>query len=344
MNTPVRTLEDKKILFISVKFFNYEDIIKTQLENLGAEVDWFDERPSNTVFTKAMIRVNKKLISTSINDYFKKVIEEIIHKKYDYFILFKGEATPKFFIEFLKKNNPGIKLVFYTWDSFANNNNGLEIMDLFDRKFTFDPQDAKKYNIGFRPLFFAQNYAKLYEDKKAFKYDLAFIGTAHSDRYLITEKIRDWCVKNGIRLFTFYFSPSKILFKFKKITTKEFKLFDENKIAYNCLGHQEIINIYAKAKVVLDINHPGQKGLTMRTFESLGAGRKLITTNPEIRKYPFYNQDNICVIDRKNIVLNTNFFKTEFIPLEKSLLESMSLKGMLEEILGLTENHYWENV
>ena len=82
----------------------------------------------------------------------------------------------------------------------------------------------------------------------------------------------------------------------------------------------------------------------MRTFESLGAGRKLITTNPEIRKYPFYNQDNICVIDRKNIVLNTNFFKTEFIPLEKSLLESMSLKGMLEEILGLTENHYWENV
>ena len=118
-------------------------------------------------------------------------------------------------------------------------------------------------------------------------------------------------MKNGIRLFTFYFSPSKILFKFKKITTKEFKLFDENKIAYNCLGHQEIINIYAKAKVVLDINHPGQKGLTMRTFESLGAGRKLITTNPEIRKYPFYNQDNICVIDRKNFVLNTNFFKTE---------------------------------
>ena len=89
MNTSVRTLEDKKILFISVKFFNYEDIIKTQLENLGAEVDWFDERPSNTVFTKAMIRVNKKLISSSINDYFKKVIEEIIHKKYDYFILFK---------------------------------------------------------------------------------------------------------------------------------------------------------------------------------------------------------------------------------------------------------------
>ena len=43
-------------------------------------------------------------------------------------------------------------------------------------------------------------------------------------------------------------------------------------------------------------------------------------------------------------MLNTNFFKTEFIPLEKGLLESMSLKGMLEEILRLTENHYWENV
>ena len=31
----------------------------------------------------------------------------------------------------------------------------------------------------------------------------------------------------------------------------------------------------------------------MRTFEALGAGKKLITTNKEIKKYSFYESNNI---------------------------------------------------
>ena len=58
-----KTLENKKILFISVKFFNYENLIKKQMEDLGASVDWFDERPSNSVYTKTMIRIDKRFDS-----------------------------------------------------------------------------------------------------------------------------------------------------------------------------------------------------------------------------------------------------------------------------------------
>lgn len=344
MKTVLRTLEGKNVLFISVKFFNYQNLIKKQLEEMGAMVDWFDERPSNSVFTKAMIRMNKKLISSEINDYFKKIIDAIGNKNYHYFLLFKGEATPKFFIEFLKKNNPNIKLVFYTWDSFNNNKNGLEIINLFDYKFTFDSEDAKKYNIGFRPLFYVKDYAELYITTNEIKNDVVFIGTAHSDRYTIVEKIRGWCDQNNLKLFTFYFSPSKVLFKYHKLTNKDFKMFDNDKIAFKSLNHEEVIDIYRNSKVILDINHPGQKGLTMRTFETLGAGRKLITTNSEIKKYPFYNKENIMIVDRNNVDLDLNFFKTDFIKIDDGLLESMSLKGMLEEILGLTTNNYWQNV
>ena len=339
-----KTLENKKILFISVKFFNYENLIKKQMEDLGASVDWFDERPSNSVYTKTMIRIDKRFVASAITDYFKKIIEKIKNTKYDYFLLLKGEATPNFFLEFLRKNNPNIKFIFYTWDSFKNNSNGLEIINLFDNKFTFDADDAKKYNIGFRPLFFAKDYAELYTKSNDFKYDLAFIGTAHSDRYTITEKVRNWCNATKIRLFAFYFSPSKLLFKYNKIVNKDFKLFDYNKISFNSLSHKEIIDIYKNSKAILDINHPGQKGLTMRTFESLGAGRKLITTNQEIKKYPFYDEQNILVINRENIRLNTEFFKTDFKKIEENLLKSMSLKGLVEEIFGLVQVNYWQNV
>lgn len=339
-----KTLKDKKILFISVKFFNYEILIKKQMEDLGAEVDWFDERPSNSFFTKAMIRLNKNVIASSINTYYRRIIDKIKNTQYDCFLLFKGEAVPKFFLEFLRNNNPNIKLIFYTWDSFDNNGNGLKIIDSFDFKYTFDAEDARRLNIGFRPLFFAEDYGRLYADRKEFENDIAFIGTAHSDRYIITEKIRNWCDRNGVKLFAFYFSPSKILFRYNKLVNKNFKLFDYKKISFNSLSHNDIIKIYKNSKIILDINHPKQKGLTMRTFESLGAGRKLITTNSEISKYPFYNKQNILIIDRNNIQLNKDFFEAEFREIEESLLECMSLRGFVEDIINGIEHKYWDNV
>lgn len=337
-------LKEKNILIISIKFFNYENLIKKQLETMGAHVDLYDERPSNSFFSKAIIRIKKELYSVKINQHFKKITEEIKNKKYDYFLLIKGEATPKFFLDFLKSNNPDIQLIFYTYDSFKNNSNGLEISNYFNTKFTFDSQDAIQYKMGFRPLFFAEDYGRLNCTTKVFLNDLAFIGTAHSDRYSISEKAKMWCEKQTLNMFTFYFSPSKILFKFKKLADKEFKNFDEKKISFKSLTHKEIVDIYENTKVILDINHPGQNGLTMRTFETLGAGRKLITTNPKVKIYPFYDSQNIYIIERGNIQFEEDFFKTDFKEMSSEIRESMSLKGWVQEVFGLSGTSHWEMV
>lgn len=337
-------LDNKNILLISVKFFNYEVLIKKELEMMGANVDLFDERPSNSFFSKAIIRIKKQVYSVKINQYFKEIIEKIKDTKYDYFLLIKGEATPKFFLDFLKTNNPNIKFIFYTYDSVKNNSNGLEILSYFDAKFTFDSQDALQYKMSFRPLFFAQDYGDLYGKNKELKNDLAFIGTAHSDRYSISENAKSWCEKHHLKMFTFYFSPSKTLFKIKKLTDKEFKNFDEEKISFKSLAHQEIVAIYENTKVILDINHPGQNGLTMRTFETLGAGRKLITTNENVKKYPFYNENNILVINRNNPQFNKLFFETSFQEIENNTYNSMSLNGWIQEVFGLKKVSHWNQI
>jgi hypothetical protein len=337
-------LKNKNILLISVTFFNYENLIKKQLETMGASVDLFDERPSNSFFSKAIIRIKKEVYSVKINQYFKEIIDKIKDTKYDYFLLIKGEATPKFFLDFLETNNPGIQFIFYTYDSVKNNSNCLEILNYFDLKFTFDSQDALQYKMSFRPLFFAEDYGNLNGNNRDFKNDLAFIGTAHSDRYRISENAKSWCEKHHLKMFAFYFSPSKILFKLKKITEKEFKNFDGKKISFKSLAHQEIVAIYENTKVILDINHPGQNGLTMRTFETLGAGRKLITTNPKVKTYPFYDPQNIYVIERGNIQFEEDFFKTNFKEMSYEIRESMSLKGWILEVFELSSISHWETV
>ena len=71
----------------------------------------------------------------------------------------------------------------------------------------------------------------------------------------------------------------------------------------------EITNqFYQRAKCIIDINHPNQTGLTMRTIETLGNGKRLITTNHHIKNESFYNEKMILVIDRTNIQIPVEFF------------------------------------
>nr|WP_235875876.1 hypothetical protein [Flavobacterium covae] len=329
-----------------MSFFNYEKIIKQRLTELGAEVFLFDERVSNSSLAKGVIRINKNLYKYQINKYYKKILERIEKQKFDYFFVIKGEAIPTFFIEKIKELNPKITSIYYNFDSFANNPNGLYHLGYFDKKFTFDRSDAVNYQLNFRPLFFSKDYEKLYEksknnEKKEFKYVSLFIGTAHTDRYLISEKVAHWCRQKGLRYFAFYFSHNKFVFYFKKRFDKTFQDFDINKVSFHSLSHEQIIDLYDISMSVLDINHPSQVGLTMRTFEVLGAGKKLITTNSDIINYAFYDPRNILIIDRGNVKIDEGFFKENFFDLNTKDFWMMSLDGWLDCLFNTHQDEYW---
>ena len=78
------------------------------------------------------------------------------------------------------------------------------------------------------------------------------------------------------------------------------------------VGMDEILNVYKESLATLDIELTIQYGLTMRTFEALGAGLKLITTNKNIKDEPFYNDQNITILDRNHLHIDLDFFKNDF--------------------------------
>jgi hypothetical protein len=103
-----------------------------------------------------------------------------------------------------------------------------------------------------------------------------------------------------------------------------------------------ILNLYNDSNVILDIHHPLQNGLTIRTFETLGAKKKIITTNEHIKKYKFYNSNNILIIDRKIPKIDINFFNQDFQDCELDLYYAMSLDGWLDTILfNKFTNKFW---
>ena len=329
-----------KILFLSANFFGYETAITNRLRELGADVDFFNERPSDSVFTKGMIRVKSRFYQKKVNRYYEKLWKQIKEKNYDYFLLIKGESVPQFFLKRFSDANLSAQKIFYSYDAVTEYPKFLKLYPFFDKNFTFEPADAKKYNLHFRPLFFLSDYKKHKQNFKP-EYDLVFIGSAHTDRYLIGEKIRELCANINRRTFFYYYAPGKVAFVLKKIFDRNLMTFDLEKLSFKKLSHGEISGIYEQAFAVLDINKPFLNGLTMRTFEALAANKKLITTNRDIRNYPFYSEENIHILNRNDLKIEKQFFDTVFKEIDNEVMEKMSLDSWIHCLFFQDQDAYW---
>jgi hypothetical protein len=325
----MKELKGKNILLLAPNFFGYEFEIKKELENLGAKVFYFDERPKNDFLTKACIRLNlKSFIQKNINNYYQNIVNETKTKNFDYLFLISPETIDVEKIKKIKSLHLNIKVFIYIWDSIKNKIKSLDLLPFSDKFFTFDLNDKVKNKcIKFLPLFYIRDYAYI-ENKDKPLYDISFIGTIHSDRYSIVKSIDN----SKFSVFAYFYSPSKVLFLLQKILHNEFKKVSNDDVSFKSLNKKEIINIIENSKCIIDIEHPLQQGLTMRTIEMLGARKKLITTNKNIKEYDFYNTKNICIVDRDNPIISKDFLKLEYSEIEQNIYEKYTLQNWIKNI------------
>lgn len=139
------------------------------------------------------------------------------------------------------------------------------------------------------------------------EYDLSFIGTIHSDRYKIVSELREQAQKEGFNVYVYLYIQHKVLFFYRKLFYRNFRMAKMKDFHFKSISTKDVAQIFLKSKAVLDINHPKQEGLTMRTFEVLSTGARLITTNRDILTYDFYDPALIALFDRNSLVLNKEF-------------------------------------
>lgn len=325
-------LTGKSVLFISPAFFGYEKVIATRLIEWGAYVDYFDERPANSFWIKGFIRMNYRFLSHAINKYYYSIIHSIKGKYYDYVFIVNIEAMPFFFLHYIRNVLPHSKLILYMWDSVRNKKNTLNYIPLFDVVFSFDRDDCKSFpNIKFRPLFFLNEYEKI-SQWNTFEYDFSFVGTAHSDRFLLVQNIKKQLSAENMHTYWYLYLQSRKLFIWNKLSNVAYKNARMNDFNYVALPSNELLEIVKKSRIILDIQHPEQTGLTMRTIEVLGAKRKLITTNSSVKNYDFYSPNNILIIDRNHPIINKDFYKSDYVPVQENVYNKYSLNGWLEDI------------
>ncbi|OLU43724.1 hypothetical protein [Faecalibaculum rodentium] len=332
----VTNLSGKRVLLFTSFLFNYHYMIKEQIEKEGAVVHLYDERNHPSSIEKIMIRKMKVLMSHRTENYYKAIIDIEMNFNPDFVLFVSPEAITAKALRMLRKAYPNSVFILYMWDSIKNK--GIKkLVALFDKKYSFDPQDCKTYDMIFRPLFYGNSFEKN-DDKKRFNYDLSFIGTVHSDRARILLQIKEYCDKNNLSYYFYLFVPGKPLAVLRWIFTPEFRKWEKSYIHTSPLSKNEVAKISSETRCVIDINHPNQTGLTMRTIEMVGLNQKLMTTNKNITEYDFYRPVNQIVISRDCVNVDIQDIKSSYISIERSIYTKYSLKQWVRDIFMVEGN------
>ncbi len=311
----------------------YGSEIKRKIQNQEADVTVYNERPSVTVFGKIFTRVSKNISDIPFNYYINNVIAENINIQYDYVLVIRAEAFHPSSVQALRKAFPYAKFILYLWDSIVNTDT-TKIIPYFDKAFSYDINDVNDNQLLlYRPTFYLDQYKDI-ADQHHNGIDLFFFGTIHSDRLDVLDKIKLQISNQGLLLYSYMYFPGRIMYYKKYIYDKNIRKTSLKEFKLTLLNLDQTIHIVSKSKASLDIQHPAQSALTLRPIEMLGAKRKLVTTNHNIKSYDFYDEQNILIIDRNNPIIEKEFFSVPYRPVSSDIYKKYSLHSWLYDVFA----------
>ena len=318
-----------KALIVAPEFYDYHKEIIKSVEGKGVEVDFYPEDITTITF-RVMRHFSTLYVDYVRRKYLQKILDSIEFDSYKTVLVIRGGILTVESLETLRAKLPTAKFVMYQWDSNRQSQYKDKIK-YFDIVKTFDLYDSEEYGIEYQSLFYSQRYKDIADLKKDMKYDLIFYGAFHSDRLEVIRKVDDFCISNDLA-FKHHLYITKLSL-IKNLLTRFIKFSDLKFLKTFKSDNTQILSSYSKARCVLDVELNIQTGITMRTFEALGSGVKVVTTNSYIAKDPIYSIENICIIDRNSPTVDLDFIKSDF--KKCPLYERSYIDNWLDNILDI---------
>ncbi len=327
-------LVNKQVLFVAPNFFGYGQEIKQEMEKQGARVDLLIDRPFKSSFMKGLTTLNRQMVMGIAKQYYQKKLLEYGRSHYDLVFVINGQTLSPQILSQWRQSFPKAQFVLYIWDSINNRQTIQKNFEFFDYCFSFDKKDAEFFGLNFQPLFFSKGFENTV--RHDISYDISFVGTAHSNRYSVISALSEVFSKN-VRFYKYLYLQAKWVYFYYKITNPAFKSSTMDEFFFNPLDKEKVQQIFFQSTSILDIEHPLQSGLTIRSLEALGAKKKLITTNQNIADYDFYNPENILILDKNVLTMKKDFFYTPYKEVDDFIYKKYSISGWLTQIIQWTE-------
>lgn len=324
-----------KVLLLCSSFFGYRDKVAQAFRSSGDIVDCFADRPSESVAFKSVGRMSYRFVEPLIAKHARVLEERLSSGAYDRLVYLGGMSFCFSRAQFsrIRSASPGTEFVAGLWDALRNCQRFGRCCDLFDEVYSFEPDDCEKFGLRLRPLFYLDEYTNLpLEPEGGFDYDACFVGSVHQpSKFEAVRGICDELEAQGLRVFRYFFMPSKSVELLRKSAHHAYRRV---RFERSPLPAARVAKVYAASKAIIDSPQAGQKGLTIRTLEAVGARRKLITTNHEVLRYDFSRYGDVAVWGGSSGNIASEFFTRSYRELPLDIYESYSIDSFAATLLG----------
>ena len=188
-----------KILYIGLDYHRIPSEICKELTKLGAKCIFYPIKKEK-LWVKFCRRVFKKRFKKIQIKHHKKILLETKNEKFDFvFFIQIHFISVDMLLNYIKQFSEA-RFILYNWDSIEQHNY-TPYIDYFDKVYSFDREDTKKFtNITYLPLFYTTDFKELSNDLNFINNkNLLFIGTYNRhQRYELLKKVIKYCKKNNI--------------------------------------------------------------------------------------------------------------------------------------------------
>jgi len=257
--------------------------------------------PQNAIFRTLYKIHNSRKVNGYVKLPFKNIWNRIrvnfsfSKKRKVCFILFSDylrTANETKLIEYLRKEYQGCKIVWFAQDIINTikgyySNKPLDINDLknnLDFAISYDMGDSAKYGFAYHPTVLSKIELQNVSDVPA--YDVYFLALPKGRLVALVELCKKF-TQVGL----------KCGFYMLGVPEKERIYVDGLYYLDKPLNYIDNLKIASKSRCLLELMQPGAVGYTFRTSEALLYGKILITDNLAVKDAPFYNPEDIYVVD-----------------------------------------------
>lgn len=314
----------KKLLFISPDYYGFHEVLLDGFQKYSNHEVTLVITNEKYVYKNLFEKIINFLSKAFLKKNLKKIKqEELINKNilnndhYDIVFVNRPDMLSEKTYQILSKICN--KKITYYWDSFEKIKGQEETIKYFDKCYSFEKTDCEKYNLE-------ENFNFYFSQEKTehLQFDVFFLGTFDSRFSNLLEILS--------KLKLQFLSVNCVIYSNKNLVELQ-KKYPDIKFIKNPICFKESTTESKNARIILDVQHNNQEGLSFRPFEAMGLRKKLITTNKNIIKYDFYNPNNIYVWDENSTQLPVSFLQSEYEENNYKIMEKYNLKNWVNRII-----------
>jgi hypothetical protein len=326
-NPPTRS---RCLLILPRNFYSFASVLTSGLARLGFEASVANDEYPENLFGKIISKLGMPLSHALTR---RVLIHQVLAgQHYDLVLVIKGRGLDAATAALLLQH--GRHVVGYHFDSFRYDPGPRRWLASLPRVCTFDYHDAREHGLAVVELFTSMPPAPADALTAPRRYKVSAVLRNHSQRLAYLDQVLSALgpLPAG-QTFLYIFEANALSFLANFLRNPRLYLKYRNAISRSPLPYDQYVAAIAGSELTIDYAHPRQTGITIRCFEALSAGTRLITNNAWVLRSIHFSKDNAVVFGADGSAADLRE-QLQALPSRQPQARRRSVDDFLRELIG----------